>query len=183
MVAKPSISVNKLAEYIESKGARQRQLLRDRKYPDEEFNLGMFHREASEAVSQYIAGGAIDTSIIEKQHKILSQLTPEKIGTARRINSNIDVIERFLDMLDDLDLCGGEAELAPQGGGKLTYHNVEISVRPEIIIRGKDKKGNKLIGAIKLHFSTTRPFNDDMAGYVSAVVQEYLKTNYANDVS
>lgn len=99
MISSPSISVNKLAEYIVSRGARQRKILRDRKYPDEDFNIGMYHREAAEAAAQYIAHGAIDPEPLTRQLRILSQMTPEKVGTARRINANIDALERFSEML------------------------------------------------------------------------------------
>ena len=60
MITQPSISVNKLAEYMESKAARQRKILADRKYPDPEFKLGTYHREAGEAVAQYLCDGAVD---------------------------------------------------------------------------------------------------------------------------
>ncbi len=92
MIAKPTLSVNKLAEYIVSKGARQRKILADRKYPDPDFNIGMYHREADQAVAQYVADGADDPTTIKKQIAVLEQLTPEKVGTARRINSNIDAL-------------------------------------------------------------------------------------------
>jgi len=84
-------------------------------------------------------------------------------------------------MLDDIDLSDCEPSLGANIGGKLRYHNVEISVRPEILTRHRDKKGRHFIGAIKLHFSTTHPFNEDMAGYVSAVVQEFVKTEHCLD--
>lgn len=181
MVSKPSISVNKLAEYIESKGGRQRQILRQRKYPDDDFNPGMFHREATEAIARYLADGAVDASILDNAHKSLSQLKPEKVGTARRINANIDAIERFQDMLDEIDLDGVDASLTAISAPKLVYHNVEISVRPELYLRFEGKKGKKFVGAIKLHFSASHPFSDDMAGYVSAVTQEFLKTHIIAD--
>uniref|UniRef100_UPI0035CA6427 hypothetical protein n=1 Tax=uncultured Caballeronia sp. TaxID=1827198 RepID=UPI0035CA6427 len=76
-VNQPELSVNKLAEYIVSKGARQRRLLRDRKYPDPDFQMGMFHREASDAVKRYIADGCVDSVPLENQVSILKQLTPE----------------------------------------------------------------------------------------------------------
>jgi len=134
-VNQPELSVNKLAEYIVSKGARQRKLLRDRKYPDPEFQMGMFHREASEAVRRYIADGCVDAVPIENQIAILKQQSPDKIGTIRRVNANIDALERFLDMLDDLGI-EGETELASHTAEKITIHGVRISVRPEIIVRG-----------------------------------------------
>lgn len=178
-VNQPELSVNKLAEYIISKGARQRKILKDRKYPDEDFQMGMFHREASEAVRAYLAGGCIDPSAAENQIAILKQQTPEKIGTIRRVNANIDALERFLDMLDDIDLSGGEPAHAAHSGQKLTFHGVKISVRPEIILRGTGPKGRKLVGALKLHFTKTFPMTEESAGYVSATVQEYCKQHIA----
>lgn len=181
MASNPSISVNKLAEYIVSKGARQRKILSDRKYPDPDFNMGIYHREAAEAVSQYLSGGAIDPSPLTKQVSLLKQITTDKVGTSRRVNANIDAIERFADMLDDLDMQGADGVLGSNKAEKMTFHNVEISVRPEIVLRGDGPKGRKLVGAVKLHFSKSRPHTDESAGYVSAIVQEFARLHLAQD--
>lgn len=181
MIKKPSISVNKMAEYIVSRAARQRQILRTRKYPDPEFTIGMYHKEASEAVALYIANGALDAAPLDKALKSLQQQAPKKIGTARRIVSNIDTLERFLGMLDDIDLKGGEPSLGSTRAPNLVYHNVAISVRPEIILRGTGPKGQACVGALKFHFSKTRPFDDEAAGYVSAMLQEHCRAHLATD--
>lgn len=181
MLNTPSISVNKLAEYIVSRGARQRQILKDRKYPDDDFNIGMYHREAAEAVSQYLAGGAIDPAPITAKLSVLAQAAPDKIGTARRVNANIDALERFLEMLDDIDLLGATPTLGSNNSPKLPFHNVQISVRPEIILRGVGPKNQKCVGAVKFHFSKTRPMDEEVAGYVSALVQEYSKLHLLDD--
>jgi hypothetical protein len=60
----PRISVNKLAEFIDAKARRQRQILRDQKYPTD--YKGMYYREASEAISSYIASNLEHTSIIDR---------------------------------------------------------------------------------------------------------------------
>lgn len=180
MVNNPSISVNKLAEYIVSKAARQRSILTERKYPNPDFNAGIYHREAAEAVQIYIANGAIDQQPLINAQSLLEQITTDKVGTARRISGNIDAIERFMGMLDDIDLMGAEAEMGANSPNKLTFHNVEISVRPEIVLRGDGPKGKKLIGAWKLHFSKTKPLTEDAASYVSAIVQEYCKLHLAD---
>lgn len=179
MVADPHISVNKLAEYITSKGARQRKILADRKYPDPDFNVGMYYRDAAEAISTYIASGAIDPDPLTKQIAILGQMAPDKVGTARRINSNIDALERFSAMLDAVDLKGADPELGRHAPPKLKFHGVHVSVRPEIVLRGKGPKGKKLVGGLKFHFSTTSPHNEETAGYVSAAVQEYCRLHVA----
>ena len=179
MTAHPSISVNKLAEYINSKGARQRKILTDRKHPDPEFSIGMYHREAAETVASYISGGCVDTAAINQQLAILSQMKPDKIGTARRINGNIDALERFSEMLDMINLAGADPSLGSNSPAKLTVHNVRISVRPEIILTGIGPKGKACVGALKFHFSRTHPHDDDSAGYVSAIVQEWCRLHLA----
>jgi hypothetical protein len=176
----PRISVNKLAEYMVSKAARQRKLLRDRKYPDPDFQMGMYHKEASEAIAAYLTGDHLSTQNIDAQIQIIKQQNPGKIGTQRRLNSNIEAMERFLDMLDDFDFGDHATSLGGHAPQKLTYHNVAISVRPEIILRG-EKKGKKIIGAVKLHFAKGFQMDDDSAGYVSAAVNEFCIRHVAED--
>lgn len=151
-VNQPRISVNKLAEYMVSKAARQRRLLHDRKYPDEDFSVGMYHREAAEAVSQYLASDQLSTAPIDQRIAALKQQAPDKIGTQRRLTSNLEALERFLGMLDDFDFGPAEPSLGEHSPPKLTFHGVQISVRPEIILRAT-VKGKPVVGAVKLHFS------------------------------
>jgi len=179
-VKQPQISVNKLAEYMVSKAARQRKLLRDRKYPDEDFQIGMFHREASEAIASYLANGALSTEPIDAQIQILKQQSPVKIGTQRRLASNIEAMDRFLEMLDDIDFGDADVEHGQHAPPKLVYHGVEVSVRPQIILRGT-RKGKKLVGAVKIHFAKGFTMDKDTAGYVSAAVQEHCLRHIAKD--
>jgi hypothetical protein len=83
-------------------------------------------------------------------------------------------------MLDDIDLNGAEPSLGSHAPPKLTIQNVEISVRPNIILKGVGRKKQPIIGALKFHFPRTFPLNDS-AGYVSALLQEYGKTYHAHD--
>ena len=174
MVKHPVISVNKLGEYIVCRAARQRALLRQRKYPDPDFKLGTFHREAMDAIQQYLASGAIDPRTIENTLNSLNQRAPTKIGSIRRIDSNIDRLESFGEMLDDIDLKTADAEIG-SNVRKMKVSGVEISVRPEIILRGVGPKGQELVGAMKLQMTAETHFNTEAAGYVSALVQEYCR--------
>ena len=168
----PRISVNKLAEYMNAKALRKRQILRDQKFPDFK---GMYYREAADAVSTCLASNLENTAVIARTIRVLDQMRPEKAGTLRRITANIDALESFEAMLDNIDLKGGTPELGEHRPEKLTMHGVEISVRPEIVLRGKGKKETALTGALKVHFSKTFPLNQDGAGYVSAVLQRYTE--------
>lgn len=131
----PRISVNKLAEYVVSKGGRQRQILRDQKFP-QDFK-GMYYKEASEAIAACLVSSLEDMSALERAQSVLEQTTSEKIGTQRRINSNIDALETFESMLGMIDLGTATPEMGEHAPEKLKIHNVEISVRPDIILRGK----------------------------------------------
>jgi hypothetical protein len=174
----PHISVNKLAEFIDAKAARQRQILRDQKFPSE--FKGMYHREAAEAIATCIASNLENTSVIEKTIASLDQQNPDKIGTQRRIQANIDALETFEAMLDDVDLKGATPTLGEHAPPKLIIQNVEISVRPEIILAGSGRGGRALVGAMKLHFPRTFPLGDS-AGYVSALLREYAASYLADD--
>lgn len=177
MAARPRISVNKLAEYIVSRGKRQRQILRDQKYP-EDFKV-TYYKEAEEAASRCMATNFEDTDVIVGAVATLEQRTPEKIGTARRINSNIDALEAFAAMLDSIDFKGGVPELGHHAPPRLQIHEVDVSVRPEIVLRGSGRDGRPLVGAMKLHFPKTFSLNEESAGFVSAILQRYSETHVA----
>jgi hypothetical protein len=111
----------------------------------------------------------------------LEQANPEKVGTQRRVNANIDALETFESMLDAFDLKGASISLGAQFPPRLTCRNVEISVRPEIILRSAGKGKTKLIGASKLYFQRTYPLSEETAGYISAVLQEWCRACLPDD--
>ena len=174
----PRISVNKLGEYVVANGTRQRSILRDQKSQN---ISGMYYAEAARAVSLCLASSLSDTSAIAQTIRILEQKTPVSAGAMRRISSNIDALESFDAMLDDIDLKGATAEKGEQKPGKLVIHGVNISVRPEIIMRGAGRGGKNQVGAVKVHFSRTFPLTNVSAGYVSAVLQRYTEDKLIED--
>ena len=175
----PRISVNKLAEFIDAKARRQRQILGDQKYPTD--FKGMYYREASEAISSYIASNMEKASILDRAIAILEQNQPEKIGTRRRIEANIDALESFQTMLDAIDLGGAIPRLGANSQPMITIQNVNVSIRPDIILHLIGKGGVPLVGAIKLHFPRTFSLAEAGEGIVSAVMQEWVKTALPDD--
>ena len=85
-INQPRISVNNLAEFITAKAARQRQILRDQKFP-QDYKV-MYYKEASEAISICIGSNIEITAIIERTISNLEQQNSDKIGTQRRIAAN-----------------------------------------------------------------------------------------------
>jgi hypothetical protein len=175
----PRISVNKLCEFMTAKAGRQRQILRDQKYPTD--FKGVYYKEATDAISVSVASNLENLKPVETAAKVLAQLTPDKIGTQRRIAANIDALESFLQMLDDIDLKGSATRLGDQSPPRLTIHGVEISVRPEVILSAVGKSQAPLVGALKLHFPRTFSLNEDSAGYASAILQEWCKVHLSDE--
>lgn len=168
----PSISANKLAEFIFAGPARQRQILKDQKFPTE--FKGMYYREAAESISRVIAGNLEDLSPLENQKDILEQVVTDKVGTQRRIDANIDAIEAFDLILDDIKLAGATPSLASHAPEKLTIQGVKISVRPDVLL-AKPGKSGMLIGGVKLHFPRNYALGDDGAAIVSALINEWCR--------
>lgn len=84
-------------------------------------------------------------------------------------------------MLDYIDLQGGTPELGDNSPEKLVIRNVEVSVRPEIILTGAGKSGKPLIGGLKLHFPKANPLSKEAAGFISAALQMYCRDCMPDD--
>jgi hypothetical protein len=108
-------------------------------------------------------------AILENRIKLLEQSPANTVWQQRRTLNNIEAIETFMGMIDAVDLSGLDCRLGSQTPPKLSIRNVEVSVRPEIIVSRSGTKADRRIGALKLHFPTTNPLSEDAAGYVSAV--------------
>jgi hypothetical protein len=101
----------------------------------------------------------------------------------RRIAGNIDAIETFSGLLDDIDFGTATAKLGPHKASHLMLNGVEISVRPEVTLHSKSKSGEDLVGGIKLHFPKTEPMDEEQANLVSALMNAFCKDHLWKDGS
>lgn len=174
----PRLSVNKLAQYVTSRAARQNQILRTAKFPPD--YITAYYRDAAEAIAQFIGGGMVDLGILDRATARLLQAQASNIQQDRQKSANVDAIEVFAGMLDDIDLRGATPSLAPHTAPHVTVAGVAVSVRPDIILRC-EKKGAPLVGALKLHFPRSEPLDAEQAGYVSALLHRYLDDHHLDD--
>jgi hypothetical protein len=175
----PRISVNKLAQYVTSRATRQNQILRTAKFPPE--YITTYYREASEAIARFLAGGMIDFAILDNSITALSQKVAGNIYETRRIAGNIDAIETFSGLLDDIDFGTATAKLGAQKAPHLILKGVEISVRPEVTLHSTSKGGEDFVGGIKLHFPKTEPMDEEQASLVSSLINAFCKDNLWKD--
>ncbi len=169
----PRISVNKLGEYLDAAGpGRRHRILHDAKFPSD--YIRPFYRTATEVISSFIAGGMSDIAALENAMASLGNESPNTVWDQRRINSNIDALETFGNMIDAIDLRGAQAELGPHQSDHLVRQGVSVSVRPEVILRST-RRGQAVIGALKLHFPKQNPLGAQASGYVSAAMVAHLQ--------
>ena len=169
----PRISANKLGEYLVSRPRRQARIVYDQKYPPD--YVVTYYRDAQEAISQYIASNLENIGILERRINTLNQAEAGNVYEIRRLAGNIEAIKSFMNLLDEIDLRGGSPRLGGNAPQRLTVRNVEVSVRPEIILTGRGTGNAQLVGGIKLHFPKANPLDEDAAGFVSALTQMYCE--------
>lgn len=172
----PRISSNKLGQYITSKPRRQHTILYEQKFPSD--YITAYYKDAQESISLFVAKGMEDASVLDKRIRLLEQKKPETVWQGRQIVSNIDAIEAFMNIADQVQLFDFTPEIGDFRAQKLNVNGVSVSIRPEIILSGK-KRGMPAVGGIKLHFIKSHPLDEESAGYVSAITQMYLGTHMA----
>lgn len=67
----PRLSANKLGEYMSVGPTRRRAIIYDAKFPSDA--IRPFYSQAGEAISQFIASGLSQVSILENRIKLLGQ--------------------------------------------------------------------------------------------------------------
>lgn len=174
----PRISVNKLAQYVTSKAARQNQILRTAKFPPD--YITAYYREAGEAIAKFLAGDMQESSVLDNAVSLLSQKVASNIYETRRVAGNIDAIETFSHLLDDIDYAGATGKLGLQKAPHLIFNGVEISVRPEVTLHSNGKTG-PLVGGLKLHFPKTEPLDEEQASYITSVMHTFCQHHLWKD--
>lgn len=166
----PRISINKLAEYLKASPARRQSIVRDQKYPSP--IRAPYYNEAESAVRPFFERNK-SYSVIEEAMLDLGQRAPETILKAQMASNCLDALAAFADTgLDQID--GFDSVVLPRAHQpRLAFGDVEVSVRPEVLLRRGQGSGAS-VGLLKLYFSKGDPLSDDTASFVATACCEYL---------
>jgi len=177
MEKEPRISVNKLAELLVcSNPVRRRRIVQDQKYPNTAITIR--YRLAHEPIREFLSNGRQEAIIHNAVAKLRNDQTGKEWAIDDRWNT-ADALEKFLEVADvvpddeDIEFQGGD-QIAP----KLNIAGVDISVRPDVLIRFT-RKGKKCTGALKFHFIKNPDSALTRAGseYVAALLMRWLEVN------
>lgn len=170
------ISVNQLTKFLVSNSANHRAIIKAQL--EQKPYMAAYYEKAQKAITQFLLNEFHDEEIIVRAIEKLQSVVPNSDQEAARINNNVEAMDSFLIMYDEIkifDNCRLSAVTAPCP--KVIVSDVEISVFPDCIITGSHK-GKKVIGAIKLYFSKPDPLSKDMSATITVLTKRFLEENY-----
>jgi hypothetical protein len=184
---RPRISANKLAEYLVCNSSfRRREIIRDQ-YDPPAFKAARYDT-ACNSIVRYFTRGQSVAELNASLHRLINwHPGPDDGSFAVQKNRDCrDALETFRRFAES----SGMAELADDGlvitaatgdAPRLVKSGVSISVRPELIIRGTDRKKGPFIGAVKLHACKGFTLDQNAAEYVGALLREYGELHLADE--
>jgi len=167
----PRISCAKLGEYMVSSPTRRRRIISDQKWPSD--FIAPRYTEAQEVVAGFIRRGGNDISLIECAIDRLLKASAKSKWHEQKNELCIDALKSFMNVAPDLDLRGYALRQTGNRQAKMKMGGVEISVRPELLVRIERKGKPSSAGAIKLYFSKNNRLSADAANYVGTMLHEF----------
>lgn len=167
----PRISANKLGEYLVSPPLRRRSIIERQKYPVS--FIGAYYGPARAAIVDYIVGN-IDRAGLLRRTESLVSAEHSSDYTRHQANGCAEAVLRFLDLEPRLDLRGMKP-VHLLDHEKLDVSGVAVSVYPDIVLEGRDRRGKPTVGAIKLHFPKSHPHTEASAQYVATMLRMHAK--------
>jgi hypothetical protein len=147
----PRISLNALTEYLKANATRRRRIIEEQKRPND-FQV-IYYQPAQDAIVEFLVSSASDESILEQAMDRLDSLDPKNDYQERRWPNNVEAIQSFLNFYEDIDFESLNAVAGPSDQPRLTFSNISLSIRPDILLSGNLTRYGDVIGAVKLYFT------------------------------
>lgn len=174
--SKPSISLNKLGEYLNATPQRRRRIVSDAKDP-EKFIVTRY-ADAKEAIKGYFIS-AYDSEVIEESMKSHREKDCAPGFQTNDRTTSIEALESILET-DLPDLSDYAISLYNGGNQKIDISGVSISVSPDLIVRGSYKNMD-VFGLVKIHVSKGHRLGKEGLQYVATVLRLFAETYIASD--
>lgn len=167
----PRISVNKLGEYVRATPTRRRSIVFNQK--NSEPFRSMWYNQANEIARQYFITGSGNISDLDFHIDRLRNSTNSDPQQRKYDVASADALEALKAVADDLELADCTLSAGEHAPAKLTIESVEISVRPDLILKSTDKNGLPVFGLVKFHFSKENQLEREGGLDVAATLHQY----------
>jgi len=178
----PRISLNKLGEYAaEPSPSRRRRIIRDQKEPKD--FIVPYYAPIRDAIVSFIASDEEDLSPLRSALEDLERDASASDWKNRRFQSCLDAVTSFRSKFD-LVLEQEKINAVPvrkSDPTSIRMEGVKVSIRPDLLVYGKDGRGQDIVGAIKLHFSKNHPLDDVSGKYVATLLHRHVEERLASE--
>lgn len=172
MRERPRITVNKLGEYMVASPTRRERIIADQRDPKGFKTLR--YNEAQEIITRYIVGGAKDDDYLNREIERLYEEGSTDSWQAQNSQLCAEALESFLYVVDALNTDGLTLQWGDLQPPKLQIGEVEVSVRPEVVVTRKNRLGDQCVGGMKLYFPKTYPLSKAAGEYVATTVYQFV---------
>lgn len=179
VVKQPRISLNKLGEYLHANPARRKKIVEDAKYP---VNFIRTRYSYARTVIQEYFSSNFDENILDEGIDNLINKRVESEFEENDRDCSIEALEAvsFIDMTELIDTTKLSISIYRGENRMLNISGVDVSVKPNLIIRGK-YRGSKVVGAIKIHISKNHRLNNQSAADIANILRNFLEENVVEE--
>src|SRR5690606_32662385 len=161
------ISANKLGEYLVSPPLRRRDIIERQKYPCS--FIGAYYEPARSIIVDFLHGRTDREGMLRRTEALVAAEHGSRYAH-HQAHGCAEAIPRCLDLEPALDLRG-MTPVHVDRHDKLEVHGVRVSIHPDVVLAGRDRRGRPLVGAIKLHFPKAHPHTEASAHYVATLLR------------
>ena len=176
--ATPRMSVNMLGEYVNASASRRNAIIKDSRivptYIAKRYNY------ASDIISKYISSGKSDINLLRKEIVLLKTGTYSSKYEKEMAMFSVEAVSAFLNHADVITNIFESSKLEASihfNFHKINLEGVEISIRPEIIL--KSSKTKEIIGFIKLYFSKNNELDLDRGDFITCLGRNYFNEGHS----
>lgn len=174
---KPRISVTKLGEYTGTNASRRRAIVAEQKRP-RAYRVARYDLVRRE-IARFYRSGQDPEAIVRVIEEIESGLHSFTAADDDRDNS-VRALEAFLDGSDLFEMEGLQVLAGPHDPPKLSIAGVDVSVRPDLVLRGRRRRTN-LVGAVKFHIAKGIALDEEMGINAATVLHQYVDEQMRTD--
>ncbi len=169
----PRISVNKLGEYMTASPLRRRRIIADQRRP-RSFIVPRYV-EAQQAIVKALTRPEYDDGWLASEIERLESAPSATHWEGQRKLLCAQALRAFSNHRGNLNLSDVEAASGSSEPPRLELSGVEISVRPEVLLVGHDRKSPRLArGALKLYFSKSIPLSEEAGLYIASALRQFV---------
>lgn len=165
------ISVNQFAEFSKSTIASKRRIIKQQQYPNK--FLIPWYQKAKSAMKKYLVD-INDATPIEEAILILQNKVPVNHRQTIDRRVSIEALNELKTFAFPKMLRDVEFEMLKPFQRTLSLNKINIKVAPDVILRGV-YNGKVIYGAVKIHISKTKPFDERQSRFVSNLIYKFLQ--------